>query len=987
MTEEHLLVKTSVKGDPSVFHIVLQEPLTSDSDIQLALLEIVLPSSIKMINSEDYISISFPGTENIDYEEFEFNLENYFPDLVGFFARSKVNQRDFLGDLFSDRITQQLAEFFHIELSDSQNILRGVRTFVENLDDIKQRPNNRENIFLPAQFENMKKAGFKSRVYNSKFDSYFCKLLGGLLAQEATPAVWKRLYESIFDNDLESLLSILKMSAYQLLEKLDPVLTFYHKQLDNFDATSPFLTNTKSNDALLYFYKNSLPIQIRNYFPVINQFLISEKLTQKEFLAELYFPWTLEKKLKDAELVNALRIFIDRCFEIFRLKQEIELNRDLLKGLSAERIWPPNYVETFSSKYADEKWFKDLSIELQRQSNDLWLDLYRSIFENKTAQYRLKLSMSMSQFLSFLDPIISRFRIQALSFDPETISLVKKGSPPDTSTASSDISFYYSRDFPLRLANYFPWIAEYMSRNRNVRNQRVFIRSLETLQVSSDKKSSLKRFINRVRIMQQRTSSQPEDIWERDDTMIGFSGQSDISDFAFNTFASRLNYPGSTMRHVDWKSLYEAIFINNTYRYQTYLNKYGLDFFLEIDQLLTQFHVLRPRLEPNFRRPAEAERRVAVEAPSEEPNNIFHDFVNTDFPIALKYLFPWVNVYLQTKNITQKAFIGELANSSDTLRSVLGISSSERQTRVGGLQLLFTRVKEMGLKSEQVVEELWSHNIVPRRYGFEPRRDLRPFHFEAFQKRNLNQPEASPFRNVTWHELHSAIFQNDTAHFQTFLKMKGLQFFLRVFAILQSFYDLIHIFEASSRPRRHLPGEVHWNKTKYEIALWQKEQHGESLFIDHVKQSFSKLNEEAKIQTTVTFDERSRKIQFDVAPTELVILHNRIADIYSLPNYLWGGKSYKSRYCVDHTIDNRTLYIYSDISREVILGESKFSVIQTLAYNAEGGTCHKSFQPPLYLKLKTNYLSEVNIYIYNELGSKVRFNEQEFSFIKLGVKL
>lgn len=99
-----------------------------------------------------------------------------------------------------------------------------------------------------------------------------------------------------------------------------------------------------------------------------------------------------------------------------------------------------------------------------------------------------------------------------------------------------------------------------------------------------------------------------------------------------------------------------------------------------------------------------------------------------------------------------------------------------------------------------------------------------------------------------------------------------------------------------------------------------------------------------------------------------------------------GGASYTSKYCLDANIDNRTHYIYCDMTQEMTLGDNKHAVLQTFAINPGERVVHRTFWPALYIKLRTKILTEFNIYIFNEIGQKINFSGQSQSFIKLSIK-
>lgn len=176
----------------------------------------------------------------------------------------------------------------------------------------------------------------------------------------------------------------------------------------------------------------------------------------------------------------------------------------------------------------------------------------------------------------------------------------------------------------------------------------------------------------------------------------------------------------------------------------------------------------------------------------------------------------------------------------------------------------------------------------------------------------------------------------------------------------------------------------------YEIDLGQNtSKNPADLLIKHLVGLFSDLNQANCCGTVVAFNEDTQKIIIAVHEDEEISLLGRLPDIYSLPSKMKGGKVYTSAYCVDVLIDNRTLYIYSDTTKEIILGEKHLPVLQTFAYHSSGKNndlTHTIFNPPLFLELNKHHLVRLELAIYNEIGEKVRFPSSTPSIVKLVFK-
>jgi len=177
------------------------------------------------------------------------------------------------------------------------------------------------------------------------------------------------------------------------------------------------------------------------------------------------------------------------------------------------------------------------------------------------------------------------------------------------------------------------------------------------------------------------------------------------------------------------------------------------------------------------------------------------------------------------------------------------------------------------------------------------------------------------------------------------------------------------------------PTSVQPSEETYRLEL-RKIPQNRVLVTSEVVQMFKRMNQ---ISSSVHYNERSHKMKFDVREGEKIILHGRLPEIYSLPKIMEGPGLFLSRYCVDLQIDNRTLYVYSDITQEISLGEDYHPIVQTIPLETDKRetNLHYVFLNPLFLKLNKNHFSEFNLSLYNEIGQPLRFHSQTPVTLKL----
>ena len=172
------------------------------------------------------------------------------------------------------------------------------------------------------------------------------------------------------------------------------------------------------------------------------------------------------------------------------------------------------------------------------------------------------------------------------------------------------------------------------------------------------------------------------------------------------------------------------------------------------------------------------------------------------------------------------------------------------------------------------------------------------------------------------------------------------------------------------------------NNTGYTIDV-SKVEHLDDLdqITKQVERVFALMHESSRHQTTFFYSARDRKVTICVGDGEEVTLGGRLADVYSLPTLMRSGEIHVSSHCVDPYIDNRTFYLYSDVTREILLGESYFPVLAAVPLT--NGIVHTGFQRPIFHKLNKNHIVHIRLALFNEVGEQVCFKTDNSSIVKL----
>ena len=127
------------------------------------------------------------------------------------------------------------------------------------------------------------------------------------------------------------------------------------------------------------------------------------------------------------------------------------------------------------------------------------------------------------------------------------------------------------------------------------------------------------------------------------------------------------------------------------------------------------------------------------------------------------------------------------------------------------------------------------------------------------------------------------------------------------------------------------------------------------------------------------FDELSHKTTLELQPGRGVQLSKRLSSVLSLQE-IAENKNKKnnlmifSKYCTDVRLHFWNIYIYSNLTKPIILGEKFFPLLQTLAIESfDEHHVSKSFNPPMFMPLSTRFIPDIDIKICDELGRNLQF--------------
>lgn len=137
------------------------------------------------------------------------------------------------------------------------------------------------------------------------------------------------------------------------------------------------------------------------------------------------------------------------------------------------------------------------------------------------------------------------------------------------------------------------------------------------------------------------------------------------------------------------------------------------------------------------------------------------------------------------------------------------------------------------------------------------------------------------------------------------------------------------------------------------------------------------------------FNEKSFKGNVKLKKGERIILSPRLAHLLSMSEIMENSSSreaeFVSEYCVDIRINFWNIYIYSNLSDTIILGEKLSQLLQTLPFEnfTNERLLIKSYNPPVFLPLSKNFIPSIDIRICDELGRTLKFTKQSKTICKL----
>ena len=88
-------------------------------------------------------------------------------------------------------------------------------------------------------------------------------------------------------------------------------------------------------------------------------------------------------------------------------------------------------------------------------------------------------------------------------------------------------------------------------------------------------------------------------------------------------------------------------------------------------------------------------------------------------------------------------------------------------------------------------------------------------------------------------------------------------------------------------------------------------------------------------------------------------------------------RTYVSEYIVDLRMDLWNIYIYSNISKPVVLGDIFTSILQTIPHKnikQQNGYIEHSYQYPIYLSVSGDFFTSIKIKICDEKGRSIQLH-------------
>jgi len=126
------------------------------------------------------------------------------------------------------------------------------------------------------------------------------------------------------------------------------------------------------------------------------------------------------------------------------------------------------------------------------------------------------------------------------------------------------------------------------------------------------------------------------------------------------------------------------------------------------------------------------------------------------------------------------------------------------------------------------------------------------------------------------------------------------------------------------------------------------------------------------------FDELTQKTSLRLEKNKGVQFSKRLASIFSFDEQLKNTSeailTKYSKYCTNVRLHFWNIYIYSNLTEPIILGEKLYPLLQTLPIENFGENYFsKTFNPPLLMPLSLYYIPEIEIKVCDELGTPLKF--------------
>lgn len=137
-----------------------------------------------------------------------------------------------------------------------------------------------------------------------------------------------------------------------------------------------------------------------------------------------------------------------------------------------------------------------------------------------------------------------------------------------------------------------------------------------------------------------------------------------------------------------------------------------------------------------------------------------------------------------------------------------------------------------------------------------------------------------------------------------------------------------------------------------------------------------------------SFEELTHKTKVELDPNRGVQFSKRLSSVLSFDEIVENKKKYRvsinSQYCTDVRMHFWNIYVYSNLTKPIILGETLYPVLQTLSVECfDGSFLTKTYSPPMFMPLATHYIPDIEIKICDELGRPLKFKSGCSTLCKL----